>query len=106
MLGVEGDGDVGLGADGKLDWVRVRYLAAGDDDGGGAVAEGEGFECCGVDAGYSGFVSGGEGDRGGGDGEVAAAEGVADLDAESLGADGEVEGLSDGGIAEDASVGL
>lgn len=39
----------------------------------------------------------------GGNGQVAAAEGVADLDAETLGADGEVEGLAECGVFEDAA---
>lgn len=106
LLGVEGDGDVGLGVDGKFDWVCVCYLVVGDDDGGGVVVEGEGFECCGVDVGYFGFVFGGEGDGGGGDGEVVVVEGVVDLDVEFFGVDGEVEGLFDGGIVEDVFVGL
>ena len=102
-LRVEGDGDVGLRGRGEVDGVGVGDLAARDGDGGGAVVEGEGFEGGGVDAGHAGLVALRERDGGRGDGQVAGAEGVADLEAEALCAEGDVEGLAEGGVAEDAA---
>jgi hypothetical protein len=81
-------------------------LPARDGDAGGAVVEGQGFEGGRVDACHAGLAAGGEGDGGGCDGEVAAAEGVADLEAEALGADGEVQRLPEGGVLEDAAASL
>jgi hypothetical protein len=102
-LRVQGHGDVGLGGGGEVDGVGVGDLPARDGDGGGAVVEGQGLEGGGVDAGDAGFATLWQGDRGCCDGQVAGAEGVADLDAEALRAEGEVQGLPEGGVAEDAA---
>ena len=90
-------------ADFEVDGVGVGHLAAWDGDIRGAVLEGEWLDRGGVDSGYAGFSAGGKGNGGCCDGEVAAAKGVADLDAETFGPDGEVEGLAEGGVFEDAS---
>lgn len=90
-------------ADFEVDWVGVGDLASWDGDVCGAILKGERFQGGGVDPGYAGFSACGEGNGGCDDGELAAAEGVADLHAETLGADREVESLSEGGVFEDTS---
>lgn len=102
-LGVQGHGDVGLRRGGEVDGVGVGDLAARDGDRGGAVVEGERFERGGVDAGYAGFATLWQRDGGRCDGQVTGAEGVADLEAEAGRAEGEVQGLAEGGVAEDGA---
>jgi hypothetical protein len=60
----------------------------------------------GDDGGDAGFVVSGDGEGGGGDGEVGAAEGVGDLEADAIGGEGDVESLPEGGVCEDCGAGF
>ncbi len=89
----EADGEVGEGREGEGGGVADGGGAGGDGDGGAAaegedVGGGEGDVACG----------GGEGDVGGGDGEGFGAELVGELDADERAAEGEMDGLAEGGV--------
>jgi hypothetical protein len=59
-----------------------------------------------LDAGDAGRAVGRKADASSSDGEVGAAEGVGECDAQGWGADGDVEGLAEGGVFEDGAGGL
>lgn len=105
-LEVQRDGDHGLVADLEIDRVCVGHLPAGNGYPIGTVLEGKLFQGGGVDSRDTSFSTCWEGDGGGGYGQVAPAEGIAYLDAQTLGPDGKVESLPEGCVLEDAAGGL
>jgi hypothetical protein len=66
----------------------------------------KGLQDGGDDGGDTCFVIPGDGKGGRGYGEVGAAKGVGDLDADAVGGEGHVEGLTEGGICEDCASGF
>ena len=105
-LRVQGDGNVGLGSDFKVNGVRVNDLSSGNLDGFLPVVESKGFDGGDVDSGYAGLTAGRETNRRRRNGQVAAAKGIADLDTDAVGANGHVEGLSEGCVLEYTTAGL
>lgn len=93
-LRVQGNGNVGLRVNFEVDGIRVNHLAARNGDGCCAVVESQGLDRCRVDASHTGLAARGEGNRGGCDGQVAAAEGIADLNSQTLSTDGQVQCLA------------
>ena len=105
-LRVQGDGNVGLGSDFKVNGVRVNDLSSGNLDGFLPIVESKGFDGGDVDSGYAGLTAGRETNRRRRNGQVAAAKGIADLDTDAVGANGHVEGLSEGCVLEYTTAGL